>query len=82
MKDEIARQIAGLIELNKFNGYTLVSGEDWQKPTVTEILLVRGFIPLRPVWCSPPGAVCAGWLDWGCRSITLSVAEDSLPDAS
>lgn len=46
MKDEIARQIAGLIELNKFNGYTLVSGEDWQKPTVTEILLVRGFIPL------------------------------------
>lgn len=38
--------------------------------------------PARPVWCSPPGAVCAGWPDWVCRSITLSVAEDSLPDAS
>nr|ELR5044929.1 hypothetical protein [Providencia rettgeri]ELR5144573.1 hypothetical protein [Providencia stuartii] len=33
-------------------------------------------------WCTPPGAACAGWLGWGCRSITLSVAEDSLPDAS
>jgi hypothetical protein len=33
-------------------------------------------------WCTPPGAVCAGWPDWGCRSITLSVAEDTLPDAS
>jgi hypothetical protein len=30
----------------------------------------------------PPGAVCAGWPDWGCRSITLSVTEDTLPDAS
>jgi hypothetical protein len=33
-------------------------------------------------WCTPPGAVCAGWPDWGCRSITLSVTEDTLPDAS
>ncbi|HBB5004700.1 korC [Escherichia coli] len=33
-----------LIEAKKFNGYTLVSGEDWQKPTVDEIQLVRGLI--------------------------------------
>ncbi|GDI66106.1 hypothetical protein BvCmsKSNP031_01073 [Escherichia coli] len=35
-----------LIEAKKFNGYTLVSGEDWQKPTVDEIQLVRGLISL------------------------------------
>ncbi|ECQ9991309.1 MAG: korC [Hafnia sp.] len=46
MKAEIARQITELIEQKKFNGYTLVSGEDWQMPTVHEILLVRGLIPL------------------------------------
>lgn len=46
MKEELAGQIAGLIEKNKFNGYTLVSGEDWQKPTVDEILRVRGLISL------------------------------------
>ena len=88
----------------KFNGYTLVSGEDWQKPTVDEIQLVRGLISLtdsqlanrltvdeRTIrkWKSgetsmvyTTGAACAGWPDWVCRSITLSVAEDSLPDAS
>lgn len=46
MKAEIARHITELIEQKKFNGYTLVSGEDWQKPTVDEILLVRGLISL------------------------------------
>lgn len=46
MKAEIARQITELIEQEKFNGYTLVSGEDWQKPTVDEIQLVRGLISL------------------------------------
>ena len=35
-----------LIEAKQFNGYTLVSGEDWQKPTVDEIQLVRGLISL------------------------------------
>jgi transcriptional regulator with XRE-family HTH domain len=93
-----------LIEAKKFNGYTLVSGEHWQKPTVEEIQLVRGLILLTDsqlanrldvdertirkwksgetsmvftTWC------CLCWLaDWVCRSITLSVAEDSFPDAS
>ncbi|MGN4007566.1 korC [Cronobacter sakazakii] len=46
MKAEIARQFTELIEQEKFNGYTLVSGEDWQKPTVDEIQLVRGLISL------------------------------------
>lgn len=46
MKAEIARQITELIEQKKFNGYTLVSGEYWEIPTVDEILLVRGLIPL------------------------------------
>ncbi|ELY4184316.1 korC [Cronobacter sakazakii] len=46
MKAEIARQLTELIEQEKFNGYTLVSGEDWQKPTVDEIQLVRGLISL------------------------------------
>jgi hypothetical protein len=86
----------------KIQWYTLVSGEHWQKPTVSEIQLVRDSFPLltdswpagcgrthhpqwksgQTGWCTPPGAVCAGWPDWGCRSITLSVAEDTLPDAS
>ncbi|HHN9032116.1 TPA: korC [Escherichia coli] len=38
------RYFSDLIEAKKFNGYTLVSGEDWQKPTVDEIQLVRGLI--------------------------------------
>ena len=91
-----------LIEAKQFNGYTLVSGEDWQIPTAHEILLVRGLIPLtdiqlanrldvdalsangkpdRPGWCSPPGAVCAGWPDWGCRWITISAVKETLPEA-
>ncbi|WP_271311837.1 korC [Yersinia intermedia] len=49
MKAEIARQITGLIEQKKLNGYTLVSGEDWQVPSVHEILLVRGLIPLTDI---------------------------------
>lgn len=38
-----------LIEAKQFNGYTLVSGEDWQIPTAHEILLVRGLIPLTDI---------------------------------
>jgi hypothetical protein len=104
MNADNERNFRDLIDARKFNGNTLVSGEHWQKPTVSEILLVRDLIPLtdrqlanrlavdertirngnpaRPGWCTPPGAVCAGWPDWGCRSITLSVTEDTLPDAS
>jgi len=43
------RYIYDLIEARKFNGNTLVSGEDWQKPTVPEILLVRDLIPLTDI---------------------------------
>lgn len=44
MNTDTERYFSDLIEAKKFNGYTLVSGEDWQKPTVDEIQLVRGLI--------------------------------------
>ncbi|MDM2842270.1 korC [Citrobacter sp. Cpo090] len=46
MNADTERYFSDLIEAKKFNGYTLVSGEDWQKPTVDEIQLVRGLISL------------------------------------
>ena len=46
MNAHTERYLSDLIEAKKFNGYTLVSGEDWQKPTVDEILRVRGLISL------------------------------------
>ena len=46
MNADAERYFSDLIEAKKFNGYTLVSGEDWQKPTVEEIQLVRGLISL------------------------------------
>ena len=46
MNADNERYFSDLIEAKKFNGYTLVSGEHWQKPTVSEILLVRDLIPL------------------------------------
>ena len=44
MNADTERYFSDLIEAKKINGYTLVSGEDWQKPTVDEIQLVRGLI--------------------------------------
>ncbi|HAX0383092.1 TPA: korC [Escherichia coli] len=44
MNADTERYFSDLIEAKKFNGYTLVSGEDRQKPTVDEIQLVRGLI--------------------------------------
>ena len=44
MNADTERYFSDLIEAKKFNGYTLVSGEHWQKPTVDEIQLVRGLI--------------------------------------
>ena len=46
MNADNERYFSDLIEAKKFNGYTLVSGEHWQKPTVDEIQLVRGLISL------------------------------------
>ena len=46
MNADAERYFSDLIEAKKFSGYTLVSGEDWQKPTVDEIQLVRGLISL------------------------------------
>ena len=46
MNADAERYFSDLIEAKKFNGYTLVSGEDWQKPTVDEIQLVTGLISL------------------------------------
>ena len=43
MNADNERYFSDLIEAKKFNGYTLVSGEHWQKPTVQ---LVRGLILL------------------------------------
>lgn len=41
--------IHGLIEAGKFNGYTLVSAEDWRKPTSQEIGVVRALIPMTDI---------------------------------
>jgi DNA-binding transcriptional regulator YiaG len=41
--------IRGLIEAGNFNGYTLVSGEDWQKPTTHEIGVVRALISMTDI---------------------------------
>ncbi|NEH20531.1 korC [Pantoea agglomerans] len=49
MNPENEQRIRELIEAGEFNGYTLVSGEDWQKPTAPEILLVRDLIPLTDI---------------------------------
>lgn len=49
MNPENKQRIRDLIEAGEFNGYTLVSGEDWQKPTAPEILLVRDLIPLTDI---------------------------------
>ena len=40
---------AELIEAKQFNGYTLVSGEDWQIPTAHEIAAGRGPYPLTDI---------------------------------
>lgn len=91
------------VSANAFNLYTLASTESWQRPSVRDIAVVRGLIPLTDVelahrldvdertirkwksgqtrmvyttWC------CLCWPDWGCRSITLSMTEDTLPDAT
>lgn len=49
MNPENKQRIRELIQAGEFNGYTLVSGEDWQKPTAPEILLVRDLIPLTDI---------------------------------
>lgn len=41
--------IHGLIEAGKFNGYTLVSAEDWRNPTSQEIGVVRALIPMTDI---------------------------------
>ena len=49
MNPENKLHIRELIEAGEFNGYTLVSGEAWQIPTVDEIRVVRGLIPLTDI---------------------------------
>lgn len=49
MNPENEQPIRELIEAGEFNGYTLVSGEDWQLPTAREITFVRGLIPLTDI---------------------------------
>ncbi len=41
MKAENARQVQGLIELEKFNPETLCSGESWMAPSASEVSVVR-----------------------------------------
>ncbi|WP_370597799.1 korC [Morganella morganii] len=43
------RYIRDLIEAGEFNGYTLVSGENWKPPTVHDIEVVRGLISLTDI---------------------------------
>lgn len=38
--------ISSLIKNHAFNGYTLVSTKYWQAPSVRDIAVVRGLIPL------------------------------------
>ena len=49
MNADIERYFSDLIEAKKFNGYPLVSGEDWQLPTARETTFVRGLIPLTDI---------------------------------
>ena len=41
--------IHSLVKTNAFNLYTLASTESWQRPSVREIAVVRGLIPLTDV---------------------------------
>jgi DNA-binding transcriptional regulator YiaG len=43
------RYICDLMEAGEFNGYTLVSGENWQAPMAHEIGVVRALISLTDI---------------------------------
>ncbi|HBQ2525064.1 TPA: korC [Klebsiella quasipneumoniae] len=49
MNTDNKQYIRELIEAGEFNGYTLVSGENWKPPTVDDIAVVRGLIPLTDI---------------------------------
>lgn len=49
MNSDNKQYIRDLIEAGVFNGYTLVSGEWWQAPTVYETGLIRALIPLNDI---------------------------------
>lgn len=49
MNTDNKRYIRDLIEAGEFNGYTLVSGENWKPPTVHDVEVVRGLIPLTDI---------------------------------
>lgn len=49
MSETNKEMIRSLIEAGKFNGYTLVSGEDWRKPTPQEIGVVRALISMTDI---------------------------------
>ncbi len=100
MNTDNKQYIRELIEAGEFNGYTLVSGENWKPPTVDDIAVVRGLIPLTDIrlanrldvdertirkWkTGQTRMVFTTWccLCWVAGLITLSVAENPLPDAS
>lgn len=46
--------IHSLIKTHAFNGYTLVSTKYWQTPSVSDISVVRGLIPLTDLGAGPP----------------------------
>ena len=49
MSPENELRIRELIEAGEFNGHTLVSTETWQTPSVRDIAVVRGLIPLTDI---------------------------------
>lgn len=49
MNTDNKRYIRDLIEAGEFNGYTLVSGENWKPATVLDVEVVRGLIPLTDI---------------------------------
>ncbi|MGK2699054.1 korC [Serratia surfactantfaciens] len=49
MNADNERHIRDLIEAGEFNGYTLVSGENRKPPTVHDVGVVRGLLPLTDI---------------------------------
>jgi hypothetical protein len=88
MNADNERNFRDLIDARKFNGNTLVSGEHWQKPTVSEIQLVRDLIPLTDrqlagwMWTNAPSAMEIRPDTDGVHHLVLSVLAGRTGDAA
>jgi hypothetical protein len=89
MNADNERNFRDLIDARKFNGNTLVSGEHWQKPTVSEIQLVRDSFPLLTaswptgwMWTNAPSANGNPARPDGVHHLVLSVLAGRTGDAA